>query len=101
MDQRVVLQVRQDVRDDHGQQVGAWVPLATVWAAIKPFRGREYLAAGQMQEGAQMVVTVRWRADVSSANRLVWRGEIFDITDAQEAHAGRVSIDLMCRRAKV
>lgn len=81
LDQRVKLQRRAAGVDARGQPNGEWETVATVWAKVRPLRGRELFAAGQMQEVSDVEVTIRYRSDIrTSAWRLQWRGQNLDIT---------------------
>lgn len=80
LDQRLTLQQRAAGVDAHGQPSGAWQTVATVWGRARPLRSRELFAAGQVQNVTDVEFTVRWRADVRSTWRVLWRGVPHDIT---------------------
>lgn len=80
LDQRITLQSRAGGVDVLGQASGAWQDVAEVWARARPLRSRELFAAGQMQNITDVEFTIRWRADVTSAWRILWRGVPHGIT---------------------
>jgi len=53
-----------DETDEYGQPLDDPIPVATVWAAIEPMRGREYTAA--MAEHAEVTtrIRIRYREDI-------------------------------------
>lgn len=77
--ERVTIQQRAEALDAIGENTGGWVDLATVWASAEPLSGNEYFAAGQQQQTVDVRFRIRYRADVTGAMRVVWRGEPHDI----------------------
>ena len=82
LDQRLTLQSRAAGIDTQGQPSGAWVEQAIVWGRARPLRSRELFAAGQTQNVSDVEFTIRWRADVQTTWRVLWRGVPHDITGA-------------------
>lgn len=80
LDQRLTLQQRNAGQDVLGNASGTWVEVATVWGRARPLRSRELFAAGQTQNVSDVAFTIRWRADVSTTWRVLWRGVPHDIT---------------------
>jgi SPP1 family predicted phage head-tail adaptor len=86
---RLTLQNKTKTRDEYGAETEGWVDVATVWAAIEPLQGREYLAAQQIQADVTHRITIRYRADIRPAMRGVLGARAFDITsviDPEERH---------------
>ena len=96
LDQRVTLQARVAGVDARGQGTETWADLATVWAQVTPLRGREYFAAGQTQTPADVRMRLRYRADVTPAHRVVWRGVPHDIVSVADMMAGAEMLELLC-----
>ena len=96
----VIFQRRAEGQDARGQESTAWVDADTpreTWAMVKPVRGQEFFAAGQMQSRADVVVNVRYRADVDSAWRLLWRGQAYEIVaDPIDINGAKTDMELMC-----
>jgi SPP1 family predicted phage head-tail adaptor len=78
--QRIELQSRAAGQDVLGQASGAWSTVATVWARARPLRSRELFAAGTVQNVTDVEFAIRWRADVRSTWRILWRGVAYEIT---------------------
>lgn len=95
MNQRVTLQRRATGVDALGQPASTWEDIATVWAQAEPLRGREFFAAGQTQQEAQVRFRIRWRADVVPAMRVLWRGEPHEIGAAINVDGARAVLELM------
>lgn len=97
MDQRVTLRSQSATADALGQRVDVWTDVATVWARVRPAKGREYTAAGAEQAAADVEVDIRHRTDVTTALRLVWRGVTHEILAVTEPLANREYLRLHCR----
>lgn len=76
---RVVLQEPAVTRDAAGGTESAWVDVNTVWAEVVPFTGREKLAAGAEQSELDTRIRMRYRPDVDSGWRVLWRGRLFEV----------------------
>lgn len=48
-----------------------WSTVATVWAAIEPLSAREFIQSAAMQSKVSARITIRYRAGVTAAMRLV------------------------------
>jgi SPP1 family predicted phage head-tail adaptor len=98
--QRVVIEAPTAARDARGQRAAAaptWSPVATVWAQVQPLRGREFFAAGAIQSEATVRFRLRWRAGVTSAMRVVWRGMAYAIVAPPvDVDGGCQTLELMC-----
>lgn len=95
LNQRVTFQRRAPGADAAGQPSGAWTDVCTVWAKVAPLRTRDLMAAGQAQRLTDHRVLVRYRSDIDSACRLVWRGAAMEIEgDLVAVDGGREWIEI-------
>ncbi|MDR3373169.1 MAG: phage head closure protein [Ancalomicrobiaceae bacterium] len=62
-----------------------WTEVATVWGAIEPIGAEERDAAGRMEGVARWRITIRWRGDVTSSNRLRLDTRVFRIVATLDA----------------
>jgi SPP1 family predicted phage head-tail adaptor len=79
--------------DGGGGQRVTWADLATVWAAITPGAGREFMAAQQLQPDLTHSVTIRYRIGVTPKQRLLCKTggrtrsfTVHSVVDVDEAH---------------
>lgn len=72
-----------------------YATVATVWAGKRDMRGRELLAAGTTMAEIETVITIRWRADVRPAWRVLLDGRAFDIQGIAEI-GRRDGLELRC-----
>ena len=97
MDERVTLQSRSTVTDAMGQEAITWVDVETIWAEVLAgaARGFEYFSAAQMQSEQIFTFRIRYREDVTTSWRLVWRTRNHDITAVLPVGRNDV-LELMC-----
>lgn len=100
LDQIITLQQRVPSVDGAGQDNYTFANLASVpeeWANAQPLRGGEYFAASQMQATVDVKFTIRYRSDLDSTMRVLWRGEPYDIVSPPiDPHGRREWLELMC-----
>ena len=77
------------VPDAVGGETITYSTRATLHAEVKPVSGREPLVGQQYVEGEQYEFIVRYRADVQLTDRVVWKGNHYDITALQEIGRNR------------
>lgn len=59
-----------EVQDSSGDLIQEWVNVATVWGAIEPLSGREFMAAQAEQSKVVARLTVRYRNDIDATMRI-------------------------------
>lgn len=80
MRHRITLQKKVDVVDAEGFTTQQWQDVATVWAAVENLHGREYWEAAAVQAENTVKFTIRYRPDIDQTMRIVFRGQIYEIT---------------------
>ena len=80
LSERVTLQQKSVTKNGIGEELVTWADIATVWAEVIPLRGREFFAANQIQQAADIRVRIRERAGLTPDLRLVWKSQPYDIT---------------------
>lgn len=81
-----------ETRDANGDEAITWEPItgvaatSTVWAAIEPLSGREFVAAGTTQSQVVARLTIRYRAGLIPSMRMVHvvNGVDGDVYNAEE-----------------
>lgn len=95
---RIMLQHKVSVQD---QLTGAvnpeWRDLKKVWADVVPLSAREFIAAQATQAEITTRITIRYRAGLTNANRIVFRDRIYNIEGVlPDAVSGREYLTLPC-----
>lgn len=96
MRERVTLQAATDTTDAIGGLVRSWTDVATVWARVEEMSAREQYHREQIQSSANFAVTIRYRADVTTKNRVIWRGRRFEIVGRPNLDERRRFMRLAC-----
>ena len=97
LDQRVSLERLSGGFDDLGQPIEAWSVLATVWAAVEPQAGREFVAGGAAQTELTTKIRIRWLAGLTSGDRVTHDGRVYDVQSVIDYRSAKREIVLMCR----
>ncbi len=106
LDQRVTIERFDSVRDSNGDVIQnpntgevsyAWVPVATVWAAVEPLNGREFIAAQAVQSEVTTRIRVRYRLNFEPADRINHEGTLYDIQSIINPRSGNRELVLMCK----
>ena len=65
--------------DAGGGSAESWSTVATIYADIKPINAEESYRQGVIQESVTHDVYVRFRAGLSTSNRLLYESRVFNI----------------------
>lgn len=101
LDQRITLQRSADTADGIGGMTKAWADFATtpsVWSHVKPRLGREGMAEGRMSATSLATFTIRYRADVSELDRILWNGEPWNIRRVMRVSQRQQYMDIDAER---
>jgi SPP1 family predicted phage head-tail adaptor len=98
---RVTIQHFTSYRDAGGQPIKTWRDTATVWAQVTGINGRELVAAGAKMAEVSFRIWIRYRADVTSASRIIWqqkghKAKAFSIVTAIP-DAAFTRLELLCK----
>lgn len=93
---RITLQTRAPGTTSFGDPANAWVDAFSVWAKPEPLQGREFFAGDQMAASVDVRFKVRYRSDITSRMRLVWRGQPYDIASVINTEGRDIELQLMC-----
>ncbi|MCG3461068.1 phage head closure protein [Xenorhabdus bovienii] len=94
---RITLQNFIQVNLPSGQRMQEWQDIATVWAEVKHISGRELLASGAALSEATVRIWLRYRMDVTSASRIVFKGQVYDI-QAVIPDGKCTQLELLCKQ---
>ena len=101
----VRLQSRGIGADTRGQAVQQWADYATVFAAVEPMSGRQYIVAGRQAADVSTVVKIRYRPGVNVKDRVIFRDHfvvpardrVFEVDAVMNVNERNRETHLMCR----
>jgi len=92
----LTIQRKLAVSDGMGGQAIQWIDLTTVRAHVKPLSGREAVQAMQLQASITHRIYMRYRADLTPADRLVMRGQPLQIRSVINVEMRNRWLELAC-----
>jgi len=92
----LTIQRKLAVSDGMGGQAIQWIGLTTVRAYVKPLSGREAVQAMQLQASITHRIYMRYRADLTPADRLVMRGQPLQIRSVINVEMRNRWLELAC-----
>lgn len=95
LDQRVTIQSKSVTRDAYGAEVITWTDVATVWMQAEPLSGREYIAMRQAQSDITTRFRCRYRAGITTAMRLLWNSQPFNITEVIDRNGRKAELEIL------
>lgn len=101
LDQRITLQTVTRTSDGIGGYTSSWrniAPAPTVWASARPGSAREVLASDRVNAGGLYVFTIRNRDDLNEADRIVWRGENYNIRAVRRRGGRELYLEIEAER---
>ena len=79
MNERVQIIRETRTSDGAGGQTLSLTTLASVWAHVRPRSGREMERFDRVNASAMYLFVIRYRTDVEESDRILWKGEYYNI----------------------
>jgi SPP1 family predicted phage head-tail adaptor len=98
---RVTIRRKFTAPDGAGGQIETWQDAFTVWAEAISQNGREAVIAGALQGVASWRITMRWRADVGTADQLRLDGKDLNIRACDDPDGRREQLVIFADTASV
>lgn len=95
---RLLLQSKVEARDSYGAVIITWSDEATVWGAIEPLSGQEYLSQSQVQAEAKVKITIRFYSGVTTEWRVKHDAKYYDLVDVLNHNEIDRTLTLMARQ---
>lgn len=93
---RITLQQPATGQDEAGQPVAGYADVCTVWAHIRHPSGSESLKADAQASTTKASIRIRYRADITSAMRVLHGTTVYSIQSVQPDEVRREHVDLVC-----
>lgn len=75
----VTIERKTGARDDDGGERVTWATLVSVWAAIEPLNGKEFLGSEQTQSEVTGKIVMRYPVDVKPQDRITYGGKTYAV----------------------
>lgn len=87
--------------DESGNIETVWIAVATIFGKMTPVGDREITRAGRDEGFRDFQAIVRYRVDITTKTRIVWRGRNFDVQGVTNLDEQRqyLTLSLLERRA--
>lgn len=83
-------------RNTVGEEIPAYDALvATVWGALEPLSGREFIEANQVQADVTIRIVIRYRSDIRPEMRVVGGEHTYHIESVLDQRGERKELQLM------
>jgi SPP1 family predicted phage head-tail adaptor len=76
---QVTIQSKTATTDGYGGPVDIWADVVTVWANVESLQGRELATAQSVFAETTTRITMRYRAGVIPANRIIFEGKFYNL----------------------
>jgi SPP1 family predicted phage head-tail adaptor len=83
-DRKVTIQRKLSTPNGVGGEVITYETRCTPWARVRHLTGRELFLAQQVVAGAQVEFTIAYRADLAETDRVLWKGQAYDVQHLAE-----------------
>lgn len=96
---RITLQAKttgSPTRTAMGAPDDGWVTQDTVWAAVRPLRSRELMAAQAAASEVDTEIEIRYRSDITAAWRVVHGSTVYNIEGIRNPEMRNVKLLLDC-----
>lgn len=97
MTKRITIQADTGSQDAYGQPYGTWTTIATVWGKIITSGGREFYAAQRLNAETTAVVEIRYRTNVTTANRILYNTRKYDILSVVDVEERHIWLQIACK----
>lgn len=94
---RVTIQQATESQNGFGEPIKSWSNLATVWAAVEPLQGQEFLDGRQLEAAVDTRIRIRHRSGVTQRMRATWGSHVYDVQSVIVDATNRRQMLLMCR----
>lgn len=97
MRERVSIQLQAQTVDSAGAITTTWTEVAACWARMKPVSMQQLLLAGRDESVRTYMMTIRYRTDITTTHRIVWRSRKFDVQGVNDPTEQRQFIECQLR----
>jgi len=98
--QRIKIQSKTATQDSYGDEEITYTTWATVWAAVEPLTGREFIDGKMITAELTHRMRIRYRSGILEEYRVVFDSRNFDIISIIHVEEHEREIHLMCQEIR-
>jgi SPP1 family predicted phage head-tail adaptor len=76
---------------------GGWVSMDTIWAGVTPVNGTEKFVSQAVQAEATHMVKVRYRPDITTKDRLLYRNRTLELLSVLDVDGRRRELEIVAK----
>ncbi len=97
MRERVIIYSQSQITDAAGAIATTWTTGSTCWARMKPLSANQIILAGREEGLRTYMMTIRYRTDITTDSRIMWRGRRFDVQGVRDVSEQRQFMSVFLR----
>jgi SPP1 family predicted phage head-tail adaptor len=94
---RITIQEKSVSRNTYGEEQISWVDVATVWGAVEPLRGDEFIESARAGAEVTTRIVIRYRSGIQPEMRVVYGSHVYDVVAVIDVDGRGRELQLMCR----
>lgn len=98
LDQRIIIKRQTRTADGMGGFTVADTTVATLWAHVRPKKGREIGVHDKVEAPALYVFVIRYRSDILDSYRITWNGSDYNIRAVLTKGGRKMFLDIEAER---
>lgn len=97
LNERICFLRRTDKQDEIGQDIQEFEEYKTVWAAVKPLRGREYWEAKKIQSEEIYKIKIRYLKQITPDMVVKYKNRILEIISISDVNGKKFELEIQCK----
>lgn len=94
---RITFQSKTATQDSFGEETITWGTFATVWGAVEPMTGREFLEGKGLEAEVTTRIRIRYKSGILPEMRAVYGSHTYDVVSVIHLEERQREMHVMCR----
>ncbi|UOF79256.1 head tail joining protein [Caudoviricetes sp.] len=95
MRERVAAYSQSQTVNAAGEITSGWSLIATIWARVEPLSASQIVLANRDDAQRIYKMVIRYRTDITTNSRIIWRNRKFDVTGVMDETEQRQFLTVM------
>ena len=97
LNKRVIVLKDEEQENEYGEVISVLSPVMTIWAAVEPLRGREFISAFAEHAEVTTRIRIRYRTGIDRTMTVRCGDSDFEILHIIHTNFDKVELQLMCK----